>query len=75
MKETLLRIKRDLARDRARKGDAGRRAEQPNLDLPIQFLIQSRRVFIMNTILLQGVGADSLISEGKALIPYGESYP
>jgi hypothetical protein len=36
--------------------------------------ISSRRVFKSNTISPQGIEAVSVISEGKAPIPYGESY-
>ena len=37
--------------------------------------LKFRRAFIMNMISPQGIGAVSLISEEKAPIPYGESYP
>ena len=49
----------------------------PRPHLPRAPPIQSRRVFIMNTIPTippQGIGAVSLISEGMAPILYGESY-
>ena len=36
--------------------------------------ISSGVVFIMNTISPQGIGAVCIIAEGKAPIPYGESY-
>jgi hypothetical protein len=35
---------------------------------------QSRRVFVMNTIACQGIGADSIISEGRAAISYEKPY-
>ena len=36
--------------------------------------LSSRRVFVMNTIPPQGIGAVSLISDGMAPTPYEESY-
>ena len=36
--------------------------------------VWSRRIFIMNTISLQGIGTVGLISDRAAPIPYGESY-
>ena len=42
-------------------------SSNPALDIEVQ----SRRAFIMNTILPQGIGAVSLISDGMAPLPYG----
>ena len=58
-----------------REQDRGHMMFLPDiLGLGLHGTLQSRRVLIMNTIPPQGVGAVSLISDGMAPIPYGESY-